>query len=82
MAVGDVPESDDSAALRRHIEEQDRRSTWDFEYKFGAKASAVEKELEKARRERFESLHIFGRLRPKDDQTDASRNEPTSQSRR
>ena len=43
-------------------EEQHRRNVWNHKYDFGARASTVEKELEKARRERYKANCYPGNL--------------------
>ena len=62
-----------------HFEEQHRRNVWNHKYAFGTKASLGEGELERARRERYESLHRSRQLGHMDDQTsaDANRNQQT-----
>ena len=57
-----------------HFEEQHRRNVWNHKYAFGTKASLGEGELERARRERYESLHGSRHLGPMGDQTSANGN--------
>lgn len=53
----DKPKAGYEQDVSPHLREQRRRDIWNYEYNYGANASPGEKELEKARRNLYDSRH-------------------------
>ncbi|KAG6997750.1 hypothetical protein G7Y79_00038g075090 [Physcia stellaris] len=52
---GGAPKDGQNQTLDPHVEERRRRDMWNFEHKYGANATTIEKDLEMARRTRYDS---------------------------
>lgn len=59
---GGAPKNDQNHTPNPHNEERRRRDIWNFEHNYGANASAIERELETARRTRYDTGGTAARM--------------------
>ena len=81
MALGDKSAHNELHSDNAQIQEQQRRNDWNYKYDFGTKATADERQLESARKERYMNERALIPARPDSEAAVPNTERPPAQRR-